>query len=306
MRWQIGLAKSNGIFGFCFYHYYFGNGKFLMQKPLQNYLRDKTLDFPFCLCWANHNWSRTWVGGDKDILMEVKYGDEKEWKYHFDYLADFFKDERYIRINNKPVLVLNIPQAVPDLRKMLKCYTKWAKEIGLEGLTFISQSCLFPTEEIYSLMDYFIEYQPNYLLQKFWGDTTNMATSLKFTAEMAKHALKSKLNKVIGFPKKPITYSYSAAWDFIIKHKPENEKMIAGAFVKCDVSPRRQERALIFEGDTPEKFGKYLKILKDKIDKEYSTDFLFLTAWNEWGEGMYLEPDEKNKYGYLEAIKKCM
>ena len=68
MRWQIELAKNNGIYGFCFYHYWFGNNDRLMDIPVENYLNNKSLDFPYCLCWANHNWTRTWTGGDKEIL----------------------------------------------------------------------------------------------------------------------------------------------------------------------------------------------------------------------------------------------
>ena len=306
MRWQIGLAKEYGVYGFCFYHYYFGNGKFLMQKPLENYLADSTLDLPFCLCWANHNWSRTWVGDDKQILMNVEYGTEKEWKYHFDYLKQYFKDKRYIRVDNKPVLLLYQPQDVPQLKEMINSFNKWAKAEGLDGLVFISQSTRSHSKQVIEAMDYFVEYQPNYSLDSFWGSPCNMMTSMRFSKDMLFHRIKSRLNKLTGFPKKPFVRSYSATWDFILKHKPVNDKMICGAFVRCDVSPRRQERATIFTGDTPQLFQTYMQKLVKKVKKEYSTDIIFLSAWNEWGEGMYLEPDEKNQYGYLEAIRKCL
>lgn len=90
-EWQISLAKKYGVYGFCFYHYWMGEGRQLMEKPVDMYLANKDLDLPFCLSWANHNWARTWTGGDTDILMDVKYGDEEEWEKHFQYLLPFFR-----------------------------------------------------------------------------------------------------------------------------------------------------------------------------------------------------------------------
>ncbi|MBO6243650.1 MAG: glycoside hydrolase family 99-like domain-containing protein, partial [Clostridia bacterium] len=112
MKEQVRLARKYGVDGFCFYHYWFGKNRQLMEKPVENYLKEPSLDLPFCLCWANHNWSRTWVGGDKDVLMDMNYGDEEEWGKHFNYLIKFFKDDRYIKIDNKPVLVIYLPQDI--------------------------------------------------------------------------------------------------------------------------------------------------------------------------------------------------
>ena len=201
--------------------------------------------------------------------------------------------------------MFNLPQAVPQLAEMVRCFNEWAVQSGLDGITFISQSTVAPTKEVSETMDYFVEYQPNYLLHNFWGNLHNMATSFRFTIHMFVRSTKTFMNRLTGIPRKPIVYSYPAAWDFILKHKPVNGKMICGAFVRCDVSPRRQERALVFIGDTPQRFQLYMQRLIKKVKKEYSTDYIFLTAWNEWGEGMYLEPDEKHKYGYLEALRNC-
>ena len=304
MYWQVDLAKKYNIYGFCFYHYWFGEDRQLMEKPVDAFLAHRDLDLPFCLSWANHNWSRTWVGGDKDILMDMRYGDQGEWEKHFQYLIPFFKDERYIKVDNKPVFLIYLPADIPNLKEMCDYFRERAIQNGFNGLLIVSQNSSFPNDEVYHLLDYFVEYEPNYATSEFWKSPVQTSLlSPRFSANMISHAVKATMRRKLGLPQKALPLSYDAIWDYIIKHKPVDSKRIAGAFVRCDVSPRRQERAIIYVGDSPEKFSAYMKRMTTKIQKEYSTDYLFLSAWNEWGEGMYLEPDEKHGYGYLEGVR---
>ncbi len=277
-----------------------------MEKPVENYLKQKDIDFPYCLSWANHNWSRTWVGGDKDILMEVKYGDETEWERHFQYLLPYFKDKRYIRMDNKPILMIYQPQLMDCYQEMLPYLQRRAKEEGLNGLTIIAQN-MFEKEsqELEKLIDYKIQYEPNYSLSRALnhkGETLKICPQFFFDvlAYRIKGAIKSITKGKLFFVR---TYSYDKTWKYILK-RPMEEKVIPGAFVKCDVTPRRQDRAVIFKGATPEKFAEYMDILVKKLKNQ--SDYLFLTAWNEWGEGMYLEPDEKDGYAYLEGVMKSL
>ena len=307
MKWQAELAKEYGISGFCFYHYWFGEGRQLMEKPVDNYLAHTEIDFPFCICWANHNWSRTWVGGDQDILMEVKYGDEEEWEKHFKYLLPFFKDPRYIKKDEKPVFIIYQPQLIPCLKDMIAYLQKRAQEEGIGGLTIIAQS-MFETfsEEMENCVDYKIQYEPNYSRTRAWDnkkETLRYAPGFLF--DLYAYKIKGKLNRMTnGKFFKYKTYSYDAIWRYIL-HRPDHDRrQLTGAFVKCDVTPRRQERALIYKGDTPKKFAKYIRKLVQKT--EGLSDMLFISAWNEWGEGMYLEPDEKHGYSYLEGVKKAL
>lgn len=304
MKWQAGLAKEYGLSGFCFYHYWFGENRLLMERPVENYLEHKEIDFPYCLCWANHNWSRTWVGGDTDILMDVRYGDEKEWEKHFQYLLPFFKDNRYIRENGKPILVIYQPQLITCYGEMLPYLQKRAKEEGLEGLTIIAQAMFENVEDaLEAQIDYKIQYEPNYSRTRAWS---NKLETLRYTPsflfDLYLYILKGFIKKATGAKFcRYRTYSYDAIWKYILHRQEKDQKWIPGCFVKCDVTPRRQERALIYKGSSPEKFGKYLKKLVEK--QKGKKDMLFLSAWNEWGEGMYLEPDEKDRYRYLEAIR---
>ncbi len=307
MKWQAELAKKYGIYGFCFYHYWFGEGRQLMQKPVEAWLEHKEINFPFCLCWANHNWSRTWVGGDKDILMDMRYGDENEWEKHFHYLLQFFKDKRYIYINNKPVLVIYLPQKISCLQKMLLYFKKRAIESGLNGLTIISQNFIYSdkTRNTDELLDYRINYEPNRIRAE--GILNNIKNELLWSVDLLKYRFKGIIK---SYTKGKLfhvrTHNYDLAWKCMLKRKVIDKKEIAGAFVKCDVTPRRQDRAIIFRGASPNKFEHYMNLLIKKVESEFSTDWIFVSAWNEWGEGMYLEPDEKYKYGYLEAIKQAL
>ena len=108
--WQAQLARSHGVFGFCYYHYWFKDGKKLLEKPAEQMLANKAVDLPFCFCWANENWSKNWDGGNREVIMQQDYGDWRDWEAHFAYLLPFFRDERYITVNGKPLFVIYKPE----------------------------------------------------------------------------------------------------------------------------------------------------------------------------------------------------
>ena len=115
--WQADLAKKYGVYGFCYYHYWF-NGKMLLEKPMEQMLANKEVDIPFCICWANEPWTKAWVGDERKLLIAQEYGQEEEWKQHFMYLLPFFKDERYITKNGKPLFVFYRPDIVPCMKEI--------------------------------------------------------------------------------------------------------------------------------------------------------------------------------------------
>lgn len=306
-RYQIDLAKKYGIYGFCFYHYWFDKGKQLMEEPLEAYLNNKELDFPFCFCWANHSWTRTWTGDEKEILMEQKYGDVEEQTAHFDYLKRFFRDERYIKIDNKPVLVIFRPDAIPDLKQRLDFLNQKAKEEGFDGLVFISEerTAAYDMENPkYDCLDYFITYQPSYV-------TYQISQKLKKTEALTKHfglfcsIMKQNAKKAMGklFHRdcwRVTVHNYDVTWKEInaIKY---NDRMIPCAFANWDNTPRRGSRGVLYNS-TPDKFKKYFPRFV-QCCREQNKDIVFFNAWNEWGEGAYLEPDTLYKHRYLEIIK---
>ena len=130
--WQAELAKKYGIYGFCYYHYWF-NGKLLLEKPMEQMLENKKVDLPFCVCWANEPWTRAWVG-EKKVLIGQEYGTEKEWKEHFDYMLPFFRDDRYIKEDNRPLYVIYRPEIIPCLQEKKALEEQIAKDDQLGAM----------------------------------------------------------------------------------------------------------------------------------------------------------------------------
>lgn len=303
--WQIDLAKENGVYGFCFYHYWF-DGKLLMEKPVEQFLANRDLDMPFCICWANEHWTKAWSGKQNQVLIAQRYGERKEWEDHFKYLLPYFKDPRYIRNNGKPLFVLYRPDLLDDtLNPMLDCWQELAKENGFE-LEFAYQQIIFDLQKNKddSRFTYNIEYQPNYATY----DLTH--NHLRFLKAI-KHALQKPLYKlginieqarVEGLIKR----DYDEVWNAVLSHHPADAKCVPGAFVDWDNTPRKKDRGTVFLGATPEKFKSYMAKLIRKAKEEYHQDMIFLFAWNEWAEGGYMEPDERFGTGYLNALKEAL
>lgn len=178
--WQADLAKKYGVYGFCYYHYWF-NGKMLLEKPMEQMLANKEVDIPFCICWANEPWTKAWVGDERKLLIAQEYGQEEEWKQHFMYLLPFFKDERYITKNGKPLFVFYRPDIVPCMKEMIETWDKLAKENGLSGITFAFQSGDYDwnNSKEAKLFDYDIEFQPPYASHWLYSNDGKIVSALK-------------------------------------------------------------------------------------------------------------------------------
>jgi len=305
-KWQVDIAKKHGIYGFCFYHYWF-NGKLLLEKPIEQYLTNKDLDLPFCISWANPPWTKAWVSRSDKILIDQKYGDKKQWKKHFDYLLPFLKDERYIRINGKPLIIIYDPVHAKNLKRMLKYWENLAQKNGFKELSFAYQQSVNNGEDYRyrQIFDYDIEFQP----EKALNESLSKIGQLKFKFGKKIDDIFYKLSgrKLSEFLLRKVRkHDYDKIWDNIINTKPKDNKSVAGAFTDWDNTSRRGRKGRVFLGSTPEKFKKYLSLQIEKSKKEYNKDFMFLTAWNEWSEGSYLEPDKKYGYGYLKAVKEAL
>lgn len=304
-QWQINIAKKHGIYGFCTYHYWF-EGKMLLQKPMEQYLADKELDFPFCFCWANETWTNAWATDAKNpkILMKQTYGGKESWEKHLQYLLPYFKDDRYITIDGKPLFVIYRPEQIECRNEMLDYFQERIREEGFPGLVFAAQQRNFHFEQHDdSRFDYKIEYQPAYALYDMESKMRHFIDKCK--EEIRKFA-ENKLNLSIRRVRGLIEVDYDEVWEAVLHRKPENPKMIPGAFVDWDNSPRYGRKGMVFKGATPEKFYKYLKRQIIHARDDYKKDMIFMFAWNEWAEGGYLEPDQKWGSKYLEAVRSAL
>lgn len=315
MGWQAGLARKYGIYGFCVYHYWF-NGKKLLEKPMEQLLEHPEIDFPFCFCWANEDWSNIWEGDTSTIriLISNKYDDQLDWIEHFNYMVKFFHDPRYIKEDNKPVLVIYNPLHISTMDKMKKCWENMAIKAGFDGIIFMYQTGRMLMSEDFrkGLFDYGIEYYPGLasIAKKgkkriiFENILHNVATYIR---QHTKLKLERKIKENHSSAKciKEIE-NYDDVWNYILHRDPKSEKVIPGAFVDWDNTPRRKYAGKVILGASPEKFKLYMKAMIGRAKNVYKKNIMFIFAWNEWSEGGYLEPDEKYGYQYLEAIRDAL
>ncbi|MGX6978296.1 glycosyltransferase WbsX family protein [Vagococcus elongatus] len=307
LEWQADIAQKYGIYGFCFYHYWF-NGTLQLEKPAELLLNNKSIDINYCFSWANEPWTQAWVSKSDSIIMPQKYGGKKDWKLHFEYLLSFFKDERYIKNNGKPLLIIYRPEQIDCLNEMLDFFVELALANGFPGIEFAYQHIDFDKMKVKddSRFSYNIEYEPLYSLDRFIEQS-----NMKFIFNVMKKVddvLFKFFNKKFStlYLKKVRTYDYDTIWEKSFQNENITSKNIAGAFVDWDNTPRRGSKGVAYIGANPTKFKKYFERKVNQVKKDYSNDMLFIFSWNEWAEGGYLEPDTEFGFQYLEAIKETL
>lgn len=317
MEKQAKLAQEYGVYGFCYYHYWFKNGKKLLEKPLERMLKNPDIDIPFCLCWANENWTKRWDGGNNEVIVEQDYGNMKDLDAHIDYLCEFFLDKRYIRIDDKPLLLIYKPELIPNLDFIVRRIREKVCEKGFKGIKLIVQYPKYYFDGIdLNLFDNYIQFQPAFIRYKMNEDNKSaikkgikkLLLHLKLETAVKtiqKAATKRNLRGSSDQPGKLLHRSYVQDWEEIINYKVMDSRMIAGAFVDWDNTPRNKT-GLVYDGASPKQFSHYMHRLVQKVRNEYKEPYIFLNAWNEWAEGAYLEPDKKYGYSYLKALKKSI
>ena len=289
MLWQASLMEKYGIDGMCIYHYWFKDGRQVLEKPAENLLRWKEVPMPFCFCWANETWARSWSkiqnknhwsdiyeqkksNGSSGILLDQKYGREPEWKAHFEYLLPFFRDERYIKVNHKPLFVIHKTSDIGCLPEMTEYFRELAKAYGLDGIYMIGSDCAL-SDNLY--LDSELYRQP--------------AEGMRNAPALYVHGYDSVTIR-----------EYDDIWKNILSQKAKHNVLLEG-FTGYDDTPRRGAKGTVTVHATPEKFACYLSELMAKTEAN-GNDIVFLNAWNEWGEGMYMEPDELHGEAYLQAV----
>ncbi len=293
MERQARLAQEYGISGFCFYHYYFKDGKKELELPAENLLKWTDIPMPFCFNWASEPWIRSWsrISGnvwaeryetgeaaDGGILVEQDYGTYSDWVKHFEYLLPFFRDSRYIKKNGKPVFIFYSPEDIIPLKEMTECWRNLAVKEGFKGMYFVGAHLNAPNQ----FLDAALIYEPRNSINQL-----NNARNLEIR------------NGVRCF-------DYRNIWETIIKAEPLFDyKTFFCGVSGYDDTPRRGKSGESFIHSSPAVFEEYMiKLMQKSIQNE--NEFLFINAWNEWGEGMYLEPDEEEAFGYLEALRNAI
>jgi hypothetical protein len=304
IRWQAKIAREYGVYGFCFYHYWF-NGKLLLEKPLELLLKNSDIDINYCISWANENWTNGWVSDENKLLLGHDFDDEGDWYDHFQYLLPFFLDPRYMKEDGKPLLTIYVPHHIRKIEKMLNLWTNLAHSHGLPGIKYIYQhpNSYFASDLDLSLFDYGMEFQPQFDLVSSKNDILRaIAVQIPKISGWIQQNLGVYIRKSRR-SKKLKLIDYDEAWERILRRAPDRSNLIPTAFVDWDNTPRKGVRGYLYSGADPKKFQAYLFRLFQKVKGQYPTDMIFVFAWNEWAEGGYLEPDTVNQFGYLEAIR---
>lgn len=264
-------------------------------------LINKNITIPFCICWANETWARTWDGEEKDILIAQNYNESFDaWEKHFNYFINFFKDDRYINHEGMPVLLIYKPQLITNCKEMILFWRKLAFDNGLPGIYLgFQHSSAFDFDMKGLGFDFGVEFEPMYTIKTMKPVSKKVTDRLIYALKKPAWILKRTMERVL---KRPEIYDYDDVWQKIINRDRVLDNIYPGAFPSWDNTPRRGRNAIVFRGATPEKFAVYLREYAAKLNCDSETEYLFINAWNEWAEGAHLEPDEVNKYGYLEAL----
>ncbi|MBC7490505.1 MAG: glycoside hydrolase family 99-like domain-containing protein [Glaciimonas sp.] len=281
MEGQAKLAKEFGIYGFSYYFYWFG-GKILMDTPLELMLTNKKVDIPFCLTWANENWSRRWDGQENDILIAQNHSDEDSLAF-IRHLVKYFKDERYIRIDGKPVLIIYRANIIPNIAATAKIWREEVIRNGLPGLYLVSAQ----TFGIYSPKEFDFDASVEFPPHNVRG------TDVSHEVELVNPEFNGQI------------FSYDQ-WvaNAVLKEEPDY-KLYRTAMLSWDNTARKQNNSHIFHGFSLQRYKQWLSSIVNKVysNQKYTTDekIVFINAWNEWAEGTHLEPDQKVGYGYLQT-----
>lgn len=318
---QAMLAREAGIEGFCYYHYWFGGGRQLLERPFNEVVASGKPDFPFCICWANHTWSnKTWnrksAMQQDSVLMEQTYPGTEDDIAHFNSLLPAFRDPRYMTVDGKLIFVIYDPLKFINIERFIETWRKLAEKNGLPGFHFVGMT-------------------PSTLTLRVAADGSRQRVmpNLKSSAKIFKDVLDLGFDSVNSFGKRRGEMLYEGKWKnlakTILRHvglptssiRYDYERTVCNYFApedswenvyptilpQWDRTPRVSSWDGVYVNATPEKFEKHirqaLELIKDKAPEHR---ILFLKSWNEWGEGNYVEPDLQWGHGFLDAIHRAV
>lgn len=314
---QAQLAREAGVEGFCYYHYWFGNGRQLLERPLQEVVASGKPDFPFCICWANHTWSnKTWERKSavqkNSVLMEQTYPGTEDDIAHFNTLLPMFKDRRYMTVDGKLIFAIYDPFGFKNVQQFIATWRRLAEENGLPGFHFIGMTPSTLT----------IRTAPDGTRQRVMPNLESSAEIYRRVLDLGFDAVNSlgkrrgemlyegkwkniakTVLRHIGFPTGSMRYDYERTVRNYFAPEDTWENVYPSILPQWDRTPRVASMDGVYVNATPEKFENHIRQALSLIkDKQPERRILFLKSWNEWGEGNYVEPDMEWGHGFIDAI----
>lgn len=283
MHEQARLAREYGISAFCFYFYWFG-GKTLLETPLRNWLNDKTIDLKFCLCWANEKWTRTWDGRGNEILIDQQHSPEDDIAF-IEYVAEYMRDPRYLRVDGRPLLVIYRPGLLPDMLATAERWRNWCLENGVGAIELAYVQSFDNVAPASFGLDSAIEFPPN-------------SSGVPAVTDQL-----SLLNPAFSGSVK----SWRAMADSFMERPSQRYTRYPGINPSWDNQGRRPGSGVAYIGATPYGYGRWLShALTRCASSDAIQPPIFINAWNEWAEGAVLEPDLRWGHAWLHATRESL
>lgn len=287
---QAYIAKSYGIDAFCYWHYWFGSGKRLLERPFEEVLLSGKPDFPFCLAWANESWRGFHHGlnNERETLIEQTYPGEDDYIAHFECVVRAFQDPRYVKVDGKPFFMIYQPYSLPNAKEFINLWRALGAKHGLMGIHFVAQT--YAAEKIDEL--------------KAMGfDAVNIVRMYDY-AKHQKRSIRTIINalrhRYLGAPR--IT-SYRDIMQWFVGQEDQREDVYPTIIPNWDHTPRTGNKGLVFDGSTPDTFAAHLKDIDRVLQSKKNEPIVILKSWNEWAEGNYVEPDLKFGFSFLEQLR---
>jgi hypothetical protein len=303
---QAVLAREAGVEGFCYWHYWFGGGRRILERPFTEVLTTGKPDFPFCLAWANQSWIGIWHGNPGSVLMKQEYPGPRDEIAHFNLCLPAFRDRRYVCVDGKPVFVLFAPHDMEPPSAFIEHWRELAHRAGLPDLYFVAISNRYKAgidkyrNPLLDAFDAITQLSPQdhletlptrglpYLWQKFkernFGAAFSKLTNNRFRL--------------------PLRFEYRAVVEAALNDMPDTPRFLPCVMPGWDNTPRSGSRGVVYENANPELFEQFLvKAITKVKDRPPQQRIIFLKAWNEWAEGNYVEPDTRYGHAYLDAIR---
>jgi lipopolysaccharide biosynthesis protein len=286
-EYQARLARDHGVTGFVYWHYWFA-GRKLLERPFEEMVASQTPDFPFCVAWANHSWSDTWMGGTHRVMVEQTYPGEEDDRAHFDDLCTAFRDPRYLRIDGRPVFFVFRSNQLPDGARFVERWQDMAADAGLGGLYMVACGPFLDAAETMRMGFDGMAY-----IEKPFARSTPV--SRLSTLLVRRHLRRG-----------PFRYRYA---DHCTSTPPDGAtgNVIPCAWPNWDDTPRRGRRGVVATGSTPQAFEQQMVSAVDMARRNPPGEqMIVIKSWNEWSEGNYLEPDQEYGLGWLEALGRAL
>jgi hypothetical protein len=303
---QAELARNAGVEAFCYWHYWFGNGRRILDRPFEEVRDSGKPDFPFCLAWANLTWSGIWYGNPDKELVKQEYPGYADEEAHFRWAQKAFDDPRYLKVEGKPMFVIFKPHDLPSTSEFISHWRELGAKAGYPGIYFVGITDKYAANidryrnPILTPFDAVTPLVPQDYLQTVAKDTgkfdiARRLRELNFGSRL--NGLKSPRWK------RPTRIKYVDVVSHALEDMPPGDRYLPCILPNWDNTPRSGYSGVVYEGETPELFVKYLRKAVERVaGYPDQRRIIFLKAWNEWAEGNYVEPDTLHGHDYLDAI----